>query len=41
MTENLDRKIDNAIKLLQTAARTDDDIELCYSGGKDSDAILD
>lgn len=41
MTNRLRRKIDNAIKLLQTVARTDDDIELCYSGGKDSDVILE
>ena len=32
MTEQLQKKVDNAIKLLQIVAKTDSDIELCYSG---------
>ncbi len=41
MTDNLEKKVRQAIKLLQTVSKTDPDIELCYSGGKDSDVILE
>ena len=37
---DLNRKIDFAIKLLQSIPQ-DGPIEVCYSGGKDSDVILD
>lgn len=37
----LDRKIDAAIKLLQSIPADDGPIEVCYSGGKDSDVILE
>lgn len=37
----LDRKIDAAIKLLQSIPTDDGPIEVCYSGGKDSDVILE
>lgn len=37
----LDRKIDAAIKLLQSIPTNDGPIEVCYSGGKDSDVILE
>ncbi|MDR1504460.1 MAG: hypothetical protein LBT43_18590 [Prevotella sp.] len=35
----LDEKIDRSIKLLRSIKS--DEIELCYSGGKDSDVILE
>lgn len=41
MTDNLQKKVDAAIKLLQSVAKTDKDIELAYNGGKDSDVILE
>ena len=37
----LDRKIDAAIKLLQSIPTDEGTIEVCYSGGKDSDVILE
>lgn len=37
----LDRKIDVAMKLLQSIPTDDGPIEVCYSGGKDSDVILE
>lgn len=42
MRQELQKKIDNAIKLLQTISRGKDGevIEVAYSGGKDSDVIL-
>ena len=40
MTKELQKKVDFAIKLLQSIPQ-DGDIELSYSGGKDSDAILE
>lgn len=39
MTEELQKKVDRAIKLLQSIKS--DEIELSYSGGKDSDVILE
>lgn len=41
MNEDLQKKIDQAIRLLQQAAANYEDIELAYSGGKDSDVILE
>ena len=38
---NLERKVDFAIKLLQSIPTNDGPIELSYSGGKDSDVILE
>lgn len=40
MTEQLQRKVDRAIRLIQSAAG-DDVVEVSYSGGKDSDVILE
>ena len=40
MTDELQRKVDRAVKLLQAVAK-DDVIEVAYSGGKDSDVILE
>lgn len=40
MTEELQKKVDRAIKLLQSICK-DQQVELCYSGGKDSDVILE
>lgn len=41
MTDELQKKTACAIRLLQPAAPKDKPIELCYSGGKDSDVILE
>lgn len=40
MRKELQKKVDFAIKLLQSIPQ-DGDIEICYSGGKDSDVILE
>lgn len=40
ISEELEIKIRQAIKLLQTTCSDKDDVELAYSGGKDSDVIL-
>ena len=41
ITEKLQRKIDSSIRLLQSVQkRYDGEIEIAYSGGKDSDVIL-
>lgn len=40
MTEELQRKVDRAVKLIQSAAGQDV-VEVSYSGGKDSDVILE
>ena len=40
MTEELQKKVDRAIKMLQSTCK-DQQVELCYSGGKDSDVILE
>lgn len=41
MTEELKKKVDRAIKLIQSAAPRGGVIEVSYSGGKDSDVILE
>lgn len=46
MTEDLQKKVDRAIKLIQAASKIAitngcPEIEVCYSGGKDSDVILE
>ena len=40
MTEQLKKKVDFAIRLLQSIPN-DEPIEISYSGGKDSDVILE
>ena len=40
MTEQLQKKIQQSIKLLQTTCGGKENVELAYSGGKDSDVIL-
>lgn len=40
MRKELQKKVDFAIKLLQSIPQ-DGDVEVCYSGGKDSDVILE
>lgn len=40
MNEQLQRKVDRAVRLIQSAAG-DDVVEVSYSGGKDSDVILE
>lgn len=45
MDEKLQKKIDRAIKLIQSAGKIAEEhgqpLEVCYSGGKDSDVILE
>ncbi len=41
MTEELKKKVDRAIKLIQQAGRDGYEVEVAYSGGKDSDVILE
>lgn len=45
MTEELQKKVDRAIRLLQAGAKAAEQhgqpLEICYSGGKDSDVILE
>ena len=41
MTEELQRKVDRAIKLIQSAGADGSVVEVAYSGGKDSDVILE
>lgn len=45
MTENLQKKVDRAVKLIQSAGKVSKEhgqpLEICYSGGKDSDVILE
>ena len=41
MTDELTKKVERAIKLIQAAAKGHDVIEVSYSGGKDSDVILE
>ena len=41
MNNDLTKKVERAIKLIQSAAKGHDVIEVSYSGGKDSDVILE
>lgn len=45
MTAELQRKVDRAVKLIQSAGKVAKEhgqpLEICYSGGKDSDVILE
>ena len=41
MTEELQKKVDRAVKLIQQAGRDGMEVEVAYSGGKDSDVILE
>lgn len=41
MTDELRRKVDKAVKLIQSAGADGSIVEVCYSGGKDSDVILE
>ena len=41
MTEQLQRKVERAVKLIQQAGRDGMEVEVAYSGGKDSDVILE
>lgn len=41
MTPQLEKKVAQAIKLLQSIPTDKGDIELSYSGGKDSDVCLE
>ena len=41
MTEDLQKKVDRAIRLIQSAGADGETVEVAYSGGKDSDVILE
>lgn len=41
MNEQLQRKVDKAIRLIQSAGADGEVVEVAYSGGKDSDVILE
>lgn len=41
MTDELRGKVDRAIKLIQSAGADGSVVEVAYSGGKDSDVILE
>lgn len=41
MNEELQKKVERAVKLIQIAAKKNEPIEVSYSGGKDSDVILE
>ena len=41
MNDELQRKVDRAVKLIQQAGRDGMEVEVAYSGGKDSDVILE
>ena len=41
MTEELQKKVDRAVRLIQSAGADGQVIEVAYSGGKDSDVILE
>lgn len=41
MINELRRKVARAIKLIQSAGSDGSVVEVCYSGGKDSDVILE
>lgn len=40
MDKDLEKKINQAIRLIQSTCANKDDVEVAYSGGKDSDVIL-
>lgn len=41
MTLELQKKVDRAVKLIQSAGKDGQTVEIAYSGGKDSDVILE
>ena len=41
MTPQLEKKVEQSIKLLRSIPQDKGDVELCHSGGKDSDVILE
>lgn len=41
MTEQLQKKVERAVRLIQTAGADGQTVEVAYSGGKDSDVILE
>ena len=41
MTDELQKKVDRAVKLIRQAGRDGMTVEVAYSGGKDSDVILE
>ena len=41
MTDELTKKVERAVKLIQQAGRDGMEVEVAYSGGKDSDVILE
>lgn len=41
MIDELQRKVDRAVKLIQAAGKGGQVVEVAYSGGKDSDVILE
>ena len=41
MTDELTKKVERAVKLIQQAGRDGHEVEVAYSGGKDSDVILE
>ena len=41
MTPQLEKKVEQSIKLLRSIPQDKGDIILAYSGGKDSDVVLD
>ena len=41
MTEELQKKVNRAVKLIQSAGADGQTVEVAYSGGKDSDVILE
>lgn len=41
MTPELQKKVDRAVKLIQSAGKDGQTVEIAYSGGKDSDVILE
>lgn len=41
MTEELQQKVERALKLIQSAGADGSVVEVSYSGGKDSDVILE
>ncbi len=41
MTDELQQKVERAVKLIQSAGADGKTVEVAYSGGKDSDVILE